>query len=105
MEQNEMISWQLKDVDVAAHYSSNESRLTSKKYPDAVLLIRGKEAGDHVKAIQAESKKAWHTKSSGKEWIRNGLLMLALLGGLFLVYLLIVPWLSQKLASKISVQD
>lgn len=32
------------------------------------------------------------------------MLLLTLLGGLFLLYLLIVPWLSEKLATKISIK-
>lgn len=101
---NAMISWLLKDVEVTFAFSTQETKLTSSKHPGATLTIKGKEAGDFIKEMQTERQKPWHQKSSGKEWIRNGLLLITLLGGLFLLYLLIVPWLSEKLASKISIK-
>lgn len=101
---NAMQSWLIKDIDSTYQFSTQQTKFTCSKYPGSQLLIKGKEAGEHVKEIQAESKKPWHQKNSGKEWIRNGMLMLAILAVLFFLYLLIVPWLSQKLASKISIK-
>lgn len=101
---NAMISWLLKEVEVSYTFSTQETKLTSTKHPGATLTIKGKEAGEFIKEMQAERNRPWHKKSSGKEWIRNGMLLLALLGGLFLLYLLVVPWLSQKLASKVSIK-
>ena len=101
---NAMINWLLKDVNVSFDFPSQQTRLRHTKNPGAELLIKGNTAAEFIKEMQAENQKAWHKKSSGKEWIRNSLLFLGILGVLFLLYLLIVPWLSQKLASKVSIK-
>jgi Zn-dependent protease with chaperone function len=101
---NAMINWLLNDVESSFDFSSQQSKLRHIKIPGTELFIKGNEAADFIEEMKAEQKKAWHKKSSGKEWIRNSLLILGILGLLFLLYLLIVPWLSQKLASKVSIQ-
>lgn len=101
---NAMINWLLKDVEVSFDLSSQQSRLRHVAYTGGELLIKGNDALDTIKSMQAEQKKAWYKKSSGQEWIRNSLLFLGILGVLFLLYLLIVPWLSQKLASRVSIK-
>lgn len=99
---NAMESWLLKDVEAGFDFGRQSSRLRSNKQPGAELLIEGNDAANFIASLQAEQKKPWHKKSSGKEWIRNGALLVGILGLLFLLYLLIVPWLSEKLAGRIS---
>ncbi|MBC7873046.1 MAG: M48 family metallopeptidase [Ferruginibacter sp.] len=101
---NAMINWLLNDVEVAFDFPTQQTKLRYSKTPGTELLIKGNNAADFIKEMQAEQKKAWHQKSSGREWIRNSLLFLGIIGLLFLLYLLIVPWLSQKLASKVSIK-
>jgi Zn-dependent protease with chaperone function len=101
---NVMINWPLKDVEASFDLASQRSKLRNKKFPGAELLIQGNDAASYVKEMQAETQKPWHKKGSGQEWIRNSLLLLSILGALFLLYLLIVPWLSSKLASKVSIK-
>ena len=101
---NAMINWLLKDVEVSFDFSSQHTRLRHTHHSGGELFINGNDAANFVKDMQAEQQKAWHKKSSGKEWIRNSLLFLGILGILVLLYLLIVPWLSQKLASKVSIK-
>ena len=101
---NAMINWPLKEVEASFDLASQRSKLRNKNFPGTELLIQGSDAANYVKAMQAETKKPWHKKGSGKEWIRNSLLLLSILGALFLLYLLIVPWLSSKLASKVSIK-
>lgn len=101
---NAMINWLLKDVEVSFDFSSQHTRLRHTHHSGGELFIKGNDAANFVKDMQAEQQKAWHKKSSGKEWIRNSLLFLGILGILVLLYLLIVPWLSQKLASKVSIK-
>ena len=101
---NAMINWLLKDVTASFDFPSQHTRLRNSQSPGMELIIKGNDAAVFIKEMQAEQQKAWHKKSSGKEWIRNGLLFLGILGLLFLLYLLIVPWLSQKLASRVSVK-
>ena len=101
---NAMINWLLKDVEVSFDFSSQHTRLRHTHHSGGELFINGNDPAKFVKDMQAEQQKAWHKKSSGKEWIRNSLLFLGILGILVLLYLLIVPWLSQKLASKVSIK-
>jgi beta-barrel assembly-enhancing protease len=101
---NAMINWLLKDVEAGFDFATQQTKLRNSKYPAAELLIQGNAAASFVKEMQAETQKAWHKKSGGKEWIRNSLLVLGILGLLYLVYMLIVPWLSSKLASRVSIK-
>lgn len=100
---NVMVSWPIKDVEAGFDFATQSTRLRNSLLPGE-LIIEGNDAAAFVKSIQAERQKPWHQKSSGKEWIRNSLLLLGIAGLLVLLYLLIVPWLSQKLASKVSVK-
>ncbi len=100
---NAMESWLLKDVDAAFDFGRQSSKIKNTKL-GGELVIEGNDAAKFIKEIQAENQKAWHKKSSGKEWLRNSLLFLGIIGLLVLLYLLIVPWLSEKLASKVSVK-
>lgn len=101
---NVMINWLLKDVETSFDFASQQTKLKNTRLPGGELFIQGNAAANFIKEMQAERQKPWHTKSSGKEWIRNSLLFLGILGALFLLYLLIVPWLSQKLASRVSIK-
>lgn len=101
---NAMVNWLLKDVEASFNFSTQQTKLRHTNSPGGELLIDGNDATAFVKEMQAEQQKAWYKKSSGREWIRNSVLFLAILGLLFLLYLLIVPWLSSKLASKVSIK-
>lgn len=100
---NIMLNWLLRDVDTHFDLARQTTQLRNSKLPGE-LLIEGNDAANFVKSMQAERQKPWHKKSSGREWIRNSLLFLGIAGLLVLLYLLFVPWLSQKLASKVSVK-
>jgi Zn-dependent protease with chaperone function len=99
---NAMDNWLVKDVEANFSVATDQTKIRNIKNPAAELIIEGKDAAATIQEIQAENAKAWHKKSSGKEWIRNSLLFLGILAGLFLLYILIVPWLSEKMASKVS---
>ncbi|MFZ1264471.1 MAG: hypothetical protein WAT34_13255, partial [Chitinophagaceae bacterium] len=101
---NAMVNWLLKDVDASFDFQSQQTKLRLAKSPGSELWIKGIDAAHFIKEMQAEQQKNWYKKSSGREWIRNSLLFLGILGVLFLLYLLIVPWVSQKLASNVSIK-
>ncbi len=100
---NTMLNWFIMDIIADVDFGRQSSRIRHISQPGE-LLIEGKEAAIFIKSLQAERRKPWYKKSSGKEWIRNGFLFLGIIGLLVLLYLLIVPWLSQKLASRVSVK-
>jgi Zn-dependent protease with chaperone function len=99
---NTMINWLLKEVEVQHDFGRQATRIKNTKLPGE-LIIDGKDAAAYIRDLQAELQKPWHKKSSGKDWMRNSALFLGIIGVLVLLYLLIVPWLSEKLASKVSV--
>lgn len=101
---NAMVNWLLKDVEVTFDFPSQRTRLRHTLHTGGELFVEGNDAASFVKERQVEQQKAWYKKSSGREWIRNSALFVLILGILFLLYLLIVPWLSAKLASKVSVK-
>lgn len=100
---NAMLSWQLRDVETTFDFGRQSSRLKNKKLPGEIW-IEGNDAYQFIKGIEAEQQKPWHKKRSGKDWIRNSILFTGIIGVLVLLYFLIVPWLSEKLASKVSVK-
>lgn len=101
---NEMESWLIKEVDAVFDLPTQQTKITNRKKSGSVIFIPGKEALVYINELQAEQQKAWHKRKGGKEWVRNFLLLIGILGLLFLLYLLIVPWLSEKMASKVSVK-
>ncbi len=100
---NAMLSWQLRDVETTFDFGRQSSRLKNKKQ-SGEIWIDGNNAYQFIKGIEAEQQKPWHKKRSGKDWIRNSILFTGIIGVLVLLYFLIVPWLSEKLASKVSVK-
>jgi Zn-dependent protease with chaperone function len=99
---NQMISWLIKDVSAYVDFSLRQSRL--KHTNGSELFIEGTDAAGFIDQLKEEQKKPWYRKSNGNEILRNSLLMVFILGALFAIYLLIVPWLSQQLASKVSIR-
>ena len=100
---NVMMNWLLKEVEVSFDFSLQQTKLRHMNTPGGELFINGNDAASFIKEMQTEEQKAWYKKSNGKEWIRNSLLFLGILSLLFFLYHLLVPWLSQKLASGVSV--
>lgn len=100
---NQVIEWQTKELNTHFDFASQTTRMRHASLPGE-LVIDGNGAYQYLQSLKAEQQKPWHQKSRGKEWIRNIFLTIALLGVLYLLYMLIVPWLSEKLASKVSVK-
>ncbi len=99
---NEMEGWLIKDITYQYNPSAGETVIRNTKHTGAVLVIAGNEAATFLKIVKEEIEKPWHKKNKGKQWVRNGLLALGIVSILFLLYLLIVPWLSEKLATSVS---
>jgi beta-barrel assembly-enhancing protease len=98
------LNWLLKDTDAAFEFGRQQTRIRLLNHQAGELRVDGNEAARYIQEMQAERLKPWYKKSGGKDWIRNSFLLLGLAGLLVLIYLLIVPWLSQQLASKVSVK-
>lgn len=97
---NQMLQWPLKDLTVTTERSDDSTLIRHLQIPGE-LRINGTEAATLIQSLQQELQKPWIQRSSGRDWIRSSMLFLGIAGLLVLVYLLIVPWLSEKLASKV----
>ena len=100
---NRTLNWNLREVESQFIPSLLQTRIRHLRLSGEELLIDGNDADDFIRSLISERQKPWHQRSSGKEWIRNTLLLLSILALLFIIYLLIVPWMSSKLASKVSI--
>lgn len=100
---NAMIKWKLDELETNFDFGRQLTRIRQTR-GGGELHIEGNDASKHLAALKKEQALPWHKKKSGKEWIRNSALFLGIAGLLFLLYLLIVPWLSEKLASGVSVK-
>jgi len=97
---NQMLQWPLKDLTITTE-RSGDCTLLRHLQMQGELRINGTEAATHIQSLQEELQKPWIKRSSGRDWIRSTMVFLGIAGLLVLVYLLIVPWLSEKLASKV----
>jgi len=98
------LHWSMAELEVSESFGEKDTKVRNSKAPGPELVIEGPDAGRYIRSLQAENKKPWHKKEGAREWKRNVLLTLVILGLLFLLYLLVVPWLSMKLASNVSIQ-
>jgi Zn-dependent protease with chaperone function len=101
--ENEMIKWKLRDTVASFELSRQITKLKNNFQPGEIH-IDGKEAAVIINELKNEEQKSWYKKENGKQWMRNSLLLTGILGLLFFLYILIVPWLSEKMASNVSVK-
>lgn len=101
----QVIHWLVKDVAVEYIPSSRETRffLKDEAVKGAVLLIKGVAAKEYIDELHAEINKPWRKRKNTKEWSRGLLLLSGITATLVLLYFLLVPWLAEKMASRISV--
>lgn len=98
------LQWRMEEIAVSWDAPNQSSRIRNRKEFGSELRIPGKEASDFITEMQAEHRKPWFRKSNAREWKRNLLLLGGIAAVLFIVYLLIVPWLSEKLALRVSIK-
>jgi len=101
---NNTVSWDIPDAETIFDHSLQATKITNNKKTGNKLLIDGKGATDYIHQLQAEQNKPWHKKDKAKEQGRYLLIFLGIIGVLVAAYFLIVPWLSEKLASNLSVK-
>lgn len=98
------IDWDMKDIHAVFDNSLQASKLTTQKDSHTKLIIGSKDAAAFIHEMQAEQAKPWHKKEKAKEWRRYALVAAGIIAALVIAYFLLVPWLSEKLASTVSVQ-
>lgn len=100
---NGIVHWPLTEVVVSYELSTQRTQVRHTGL-GAELYMEGKEAAAFIKEMQDDLQRPWHKKKNSKDWGRNLLLLSGFLGGLVLLYFLIVPWLAEKMASTVSVK-
>ena len=98
------VKWSMQDLVASFEISQQATKVTNSKEPGNKLIINGKQAADFISQTQAEHNKPWHKKDKTKEWGRNLLIFLGISGIFVTAYFLMVPWLSERLASTISIK-
>ena len=98
------MSWDYSQVDSYFDFSRQSSILVHRQQQVGRLVIPGKEASDLVASMQRELQKPWFRKQGARDWGRYGLIFTVFLAGLVASYLLMVPWMAEKMASGVSVQ-
>ncbi|MEP7373079.1 MAG: M48 family metallopeptidase [Chitinophagaceae bacterium] len=96
------VRWEMQDLAAVFDNSLQATRISHTKEPDSRLIVNGKQALEFIQQMQAEQNKSWYKKSQAREWGRNLLIFSGIITVLITTYFLIVPWLSEKLASTIS---
>lgn len=98
------LSWDMKDIHASFDNSLQATKLTHTQEPNARLIISNKDAIAFIQEMQTEQNKPWHKKGKAKAWGRNLLIFFGVITVLVIAYFLLVPWLSEKLASTVSVE-
>lgn len=97
------LKWKMADVDASFDLSQQSTRLRHKQTPGLEFYIRSNEALQYIQSMQQEQQKPWHQKDKAREWGRNAFIFLGVVSALVILYFLLVPWFSEKLAGGISV--
>jgi hypothetical protein len=103
-QQHQTVQWKMEDVEAMFDLSTQATRIRHRQTPGLDFYIRGNDALQYIQTQQAEQQKPWHKKDKAKDWGRNLLIFFGVVTALVLLYFLLVPWLSEKLAGNVSVQ-
>lgn len=98
------ISWSMKDIEAGFDHRSQATVIGHANMPGIKLVINGKDAEVYIRQMQAEQNKPWYKRDRLKQWLRNGSMLLIIVAVLVGSYLLIVPWLSEKMAGTVSIK-
>lgn len=102
--QNIQMKWAVQDVDASFDFSKQTTRIRHARETGTEVFVNGNDAANYIKEMQSEQGKPWHKKDKAKEWQKNLLIFLGVVGFLVLLYFLLVPWMSEKLASRVSIK-
>lgn len=95
--------WNINNISATMHLSEGGTVITCTSEPRSRLVIKGKDAAEFIEQVKAEKAKPWYKKARTKGWVRSLSIFLGFVAILVTAYILLVPWLSEKLASGVSV--
>ena len=95
--------WDIGNVEASyqLHLQATQIRKLNQRHNS--VLIPGNEAANFIKLLQDEQLKPWYKKNTARAWARNLVVLTGVLAFFIVLYFLLVPWLSEKLASTVSV--
>jgi len=102
--QNTQLKWAMLDVDASFDFSKHTTRIRHARETGVEIFVNGNDAANYIKEMQSEQSKPWYKKDKAKEWRRNLLIFFGVAGFLVLLYFLLVPWMSEKLATRVSIK-
>lgn len=100
---NTILTWDMGDIETVFDHSLQATRISYTKDRNSKLIIDGKEPLAYIQELQAAQNKPWHKRGKTKEKGRSLLLFSGIIGLLIIAYFLLVPWLSEKMASTVSI--
>ena len=95
--------WHLTELEANYQPSTQESQIHKLENRRELILIAGKDAAAAIQELQEEQRKPWHKKSSSRLWVKGFTVLSVFLIVLLALYFLLVPWLSEKLATRVPV--
>ncbi len=102
--QQTTLTWLMADIDATFDLARQGTKLRNAKQTGVEFFVNGSDAANFIKQMQAEQSRPWHQKERAKEWGRNLLIFFGIIGILVLLYFLLVPLMSEKLASRVSIK-
>jgi Zn-dependent protease with chaperone function len=98
------LDWDIRDINAVFDNSLQATKVTNANEKNARLIINGKDPSLFLQEMQTEQNKPWHKKEKAKGLRRSLVIFLIIAVVLVGTYFLVVPWLSEKLASTVSIQ-
>ena len=95
--------WKMQELNTLFDQSQQATSVIHTK-SNSRILISDTKAAEFIRQMQEEQSKPWYKKKEAKEWSRSLSIFFGIAAILVTAYLLIVPWLSEKMASAISIQ-
>jgi beta-barrel assembly-enhancing protease len=97
-------TWKMSQVFADYNQFTNTTTLTHK-LNNTKLTVQNKELYNELLAFSKNAALPWHKKNKGRNVLRNIALAAGIIGFFVLLYLLLVPWLSEKLAGTVSKEN
>lgn len=105
-QENEVITrtWLLSELEAVFDFSQQATSISPRHEKGQQLLVAGKDAAVFIQEVKNEKARPWHQQRKTREIFRYLALFFITIAIFVGLYLLAVPWLSEKMADKVSVE-
>ena len=97
------IRWTYAQVQLSVSHDAALTEIRQLTDPGRIE-IEGRFAYERIQIRLNRSELPWYQRPKAKEWIRNGGLLIALVAIVLFIYSLLVPFLAEQLAKRVSVE-